>query len=205
MPDMRLDALPRPAGWNIPTGYPSWARWCLSESERIAEEISEKSELQRTGKLDVDQYLAEKRILVERAELHAHAAVLFAAMAVEAFLNFYGVVRLSERFFTDNIERLNPNKKLAVLLATTCKTLLDPNSEIVAVTGRLFDGRNHLVHPKTKEMADRVIRVPPDADYLGAPRQAIGSMSRFFELFVNYEPDSARDIQLMEMSSLTRQ
>ena len=65
-------------------------------------------------------------------EIHglSDSAVLFAAMAVESFLNFYGVVRLGEDFYSRNYERLGILQKLAAIVATCSGELLATDDEI---------------------------------------------------------------------------
>jgi hypothetical protein len=54
--------------------------------------------------------------LCRRRDRLSNAAMMFAAIAIEAFINFYGVYRLGERQFTRHVERLPIQRKLELLL-----------------------------------------------------------------------------------------
>ncbi len=54
----------------------------------------------------------------ENMQILSVSVEIFCCMSVEAFLNFYGVVRLGEEFFKRNYERLGITQKLEALLAT---------------------------------------------------------------------------------------
>lgn len=82
----------------------------------------------------------------------AAACLLFSCMAIEAFLNYYGVRRLGEPFFKRNVERIGITEKLAVVVAACCKKRMDENDTLPRAVRRLFDKRNSLVHPKTKDI-----------------------------------------------------
>lgn len=113
-------------------------------------------------------------------------------MAVEGFLNHYGVVRLGELFYQANYERLNPTQKVAALLATCCGVLPRKSDEIVQVAKRLFGRRNDLVHSKSRDL-ERSYRGGGRARVL--PQQlahdSITDMERFSTLFFEYDSDAA--------------
>jgi hypothetical protein len=120
------------------------------------------------------------------------ATVMYAAIAVEGFLNVYGTARLGEDYFRTYIERLGTEQKLVVLLAICTRRLVPNDAEIVRTLRSLFERRAALVHPKA--------RVPQDMEALQAAlkRQlyeskdavaAVEEMKRFFDLMVTYDSD----------------
>src|SRR2546426_9538898 len=101
-------------------------------------------------------------------------------MDLESFLNVYGVVRLGEAFYARHYERLGIGSKLAAILGTCCNTLLTPDDEISKVVSCLFEQRNALVHPKTREVKkgrrQSGPKLQPPRD---VARSAIQDMERF--------------------------
>lgn len=77
--------------------------------------------------------------------------IVFAAMAAEAFLNFYGVVRLGEADFNAHFERLGVVPKTRQLLHICDSLSLSNKDPIILAISALADKRNALVHPKAKE------------------------------------------------------
>jgi len=75
---------------------------------------------------------------------------LFACLAMEGFLNFYGVRRLGEPYYKAEIERLPIAKKLEKIFLTVFG---EPPSDLLAKSVlETFQLRNNLVHPKTQEI-----------------------------------------------------
>jgi hypothetical protein len=77
--------------------------------------------------------------------------VVFSAMTAEAFLNFYGVVRLTEAEFSAHFERLGIVPKLRQLLLVCDGLSISAKDPLVNKLASLASRRNDLVHPKTKE------------------------------------------------------
>jgi len=82
----------------------------------------------------------------------ASAAVLFACMSLEAFLNYYGVRRLGQNYYKRFVERLGVTEKIACIRSISSSILLEPDDDLVVRSRRLFDARNALAHPKTREI-----------------------------------------------------
>jgi hypothetical protein len=115
---------------------------------------------------DIDDVPKEFRgsyIQHETSDQHANveqtfvSAILFACMAIEAFINNYGVRRLGEEYFRKNLERIGITEKFSLLLLA-CHGLLTEKSDSPLVGLRaMFDTRNQLVHPKAKEFSFELI------------------------------------------------
>jgi hypothetical protein len=81
----------------------------------------------------------------------ATIALLFVCMTIEAFINHYGVKRLGEDFYKRNLERTGITEKLSLISFLCCNVKLEPKDDLLIKVRNLFDQRNQLVHPKTKE------------------------------------------------------
>ncbi|MBK1695415.1 hypothetical protein CKO09_11800 [Chromatium weissei] len=79
------------------------------------------------------------------------SSILFSCMTVEAFINNYGVRRLGETYFRQNLERLGITEKFSLLLLA-CQGIAIPSSDpTLLILRAMFDARNQLVHPKARE------------------------------------------------------
>lgn len=131
----------------------------------------------------------------EHAWALATAVEIYAAMSVEAFLNFYGVVRLGETFYRDNLQRVGVTEKLTLLLAMCDGVELERDSELWRTVRGLFDRRNALVHPKARELPG----YGEDGTPPPAPAQATSPVERataayrqmrtFYRGFPEYAPE----------------
>lgn len=82
---------------------------------------------------------------------------LYACMALEGFLNLYGVRRIGETFYQKNLERLGITEKLALIGACCSQWNIEEQPDVARDFRELFYARNRLVHPKTKEFGpDRI-------------------------------------------------
>jgi hypothetical protein len=123
-------------------------------------------------------------------------AQIYCAMAVEALLNFYGVVRLGESFYKRNIERIGMIPKLEILIGICDGKLLTKDAEISGVIRRLSERRNSLVHPKAKEFDLTKL-----SDNLGAGKaitdvqKSINEMKRFFVLFADISAEAKAAVE----------
>jgi hypothetical protein len=132
----------------------------------------------------------------DRDECHVLAVTteIYCCMAIEAFLNFYGVVRLGEEFYKRNCERLGITEKLEILLAACENVLLEKGSEISRLLRKMFDRRNSLVHPKTKELTHLSLEqeLSRSVDIVAEARQRVDELKRFVTLFAEYDEAALR-------------
>ena len=110
---------------------------------------------------------------------------IFACMAVEAFLNFYGVKRLGEEYYKRSIERLGISQKLETLIAICTQKLIDDKDEISTTVRRMFDRRNRLAHPKSREVFSKngKLVLPEFINHMEQAEQAVSEMIVFFNKF----------------------
>jgi hypothetical protein len=119
------------------------------------------------------------------------ATQIFACMAVESFLNFYGVNQLGEDFYKRNFERLSPNQKLEALIVVSVHLSLEKEDEICKVVRRMFDQRNRLVHPKAKQIeadSERIEIIFGTDNPVSDAKKMVGDMRLFFDLFRKLDP-----------------
>ncbi len=126
--------------------------------------------------------------LARKRDRLSDSVKVFSAMSVEAFLNFYGVVRLEQNYFDNHVEKLGPVPKLKRLFALCEGKALTDSEPIVIVLSRIAARRNRLVHPRTVEVASSAVsgigdRIPEIA------REAIADMDAFFVEFGRLDPD----------------
>jgi hypothetical protein len=122
----------------------------------------------------------------------ADTVVLLSAMAAEAFLNYYGVVRLGDEQFNQHFERLGTEKKLCVLLLVCDGLAVRFPDPLVAALRTVMERRNRLAHPKaeTREREltmDERLRDPlPESVAV-----VFDACTEFFRLFVDAVPRAA--------------
>ena len=116
---------------------------------------------------------------------------LFAAIAVEAFINFYGTVQLGSAHFTRTIERKPLDQKLLRLLHECDGIELPHDDELLKALSEVTSRRNALAHPKS---IDTDPNEPPEAR-CGPPipedaLHSVEAMRRFFHRFIELIPDA---------------
>src|SRR2546425_3198603 len=152
MTPTRIQPLTRSGSWALEGGYRRRARKCLDLLEERVQVWREQHPGVAKGgsRVSPDDFNA-----LDEIHLLSDSTVVFAAMAVESFLNLYGVIRLGETFYSHNLERLGTGQKLAAILGTCCSALITSDDEIAQVVTSLSKRRNELVHPKTQEVRSR--------------------------------------------------
>lgn len=203
MTDFTVQPISRSGGWDLETGQGDMAKWFLGQARTRAlqyeELLAANPDRKSADRATVHRFWR----LNDEARLCVQSAVVFSAMAIEAFLNFYGVVRLGEAFYSKNYERLGMVPKLCAIVATCCGVLLDNNSEIISVARRLSDRRNSLVHPKTREIPPERFGLPGKVLTLTLASDAVADMDRFLSLFVTVDPQATVAVAMLGGSSLT--
>lgn len=175
----------QPGAWVQEANYRFRAETCL----RLLDDLSSKSRA-ALAQLVGRRVPADVAAGVHEVQAVADAVVVFSAMAVEGFLNFYGVRRLGEEYYAANLERWDTTRKAAALVFHCTGTRPEPASALLLLTKAIADRRNALVHPKTME-AGTGRRLPDTESGIVAAGQAIEDMRRFFELFVAADPGAA--------------
>jgi hypothetical protein len=116
---------------------------------------------------------------------------IYAAMAVEGFLNFYGVLRLGQDVFDEHFERLGVVSKLRSLLLVCDQLDISRQDPLVMCLDKLATSRNALVHPKTKEVdADPQKHQRSSTKVPEVARECVANMEAFFDHFVHALPNA---------------
>jgi hypothetical protein len=116
-------------------------------------------------------------------------------MSVEAFLNYYGVKLIGEESYKRTYEKIGITQKLEILLAIHKKVNLPRNSEITKLLRKMFDKRNNLVHPKTKEISfDDLLQgnfgtLSSDKDIIAEAVNRVQEMESFYRYFQEIDPE----------------
>ena len=148
----------REGSWNSSYSSHYECAWlCLNEFEAILEILKEKEESLEGEANSIPLEFQSSFLMHHTDDLHTDAyraatsAHLYVCMAIEGFINFYGVKRLGETYYKRVLERVGITEKLMLLYLLCFDCKLDPNEDVVKSIRRVFDQRNALVHPKTKE------------------------------------------------------
>ena len=91
------------------------------------------------------EHFVELMLRTDRMSKHAIAAIVFQAMAVEAYANLLGMRLLGEKLFYRKYVGLSTSKKLAAVLQTAGKTL---PTDLMDRIERLVKKRNSFVHQR---------------------------------------------------------
>lgn len=175
--------------WTRVSGFRQMARNCAVLVERRDElrEMFDRA-LPSSRENDPNRRVAPAHLVLDDG-FWDDTAVLYSCLAIEGFLNDYGVRRLGQVFYARNLERLSPTQKVSVLIATCRHQLLPPDAPILATVRRLFEARNRLVHPKTVVRSD-FSEPGPSADSSPRAAEAIAAMESFFSAFEALDPDT---------------
>ncbi|MDA3883992.1 MAG: hypothetical protein PF638_00180 [Candidatus Delongbacteria bacterium] len=103
-------------------------------------------------------FVVEKNIDTEKLvnvadDVHKKAsiAIVFSAMAIEAFINEYGISNFSSSYFKNHLDNLNLISKLVLLPKLANKIELDKTGQVYQDVKWLIEFRNHLVHFRFKK------------------------------------------------------
>jgi hypothetical protein len=173
--------------------YPEYSRMLLDELIKLTAEIKAEWPLGAGSLHSGDVGHAELWKKVRRRDLLSDSVRIFTAMAVESFLNFYGVVRLGQTPFDLYIERLSQPKKLQALLEICDGISANRCLAITAIVSKIAQRRNDLVHPKAREVVCEITQADKDADSTpipGAALEAVQDMVTFYQQWTSLVPDS---------------
>lgn len=178
-------------GWFVDDRrYYQYCQALLSELEDVAAEV--KAQCPKTPSESVKQQEASPDLwrLGRRRDMLSDSVKVYSAMSVEAFLNFYGVVRLGQSYFDAHIERLGPVAKLKRLFLLCENINLADADTLVVLLDRIAKRRNRLVHPRTVEIDTQGSSVSGVGDKIPeVARDAVNDMIAFFEEFARRDPD----------------
>jgi hypothetical protein len=195
----RLDFKLRPhdtmVGWESnDEQYFMYAQELLPELELLSEKVKSQWPVAH------DQPIKNMRInypelkkLMEARNRASDSVCIYAAMAIEGFLNRYGVLRLGQTVYNKDFERLTLVPKLRMLLLVCDSIVLKDSDSLIVTLNSVAKTRNDLVHPKAKEISEKSLLTSPSrrqVPYLA--REAVDNMKLFFVEFTKAVPAASK-------------
>jgi len=182
-----------PGGWLTEAGhFHGYAIQLLAELESLVQSANSQSHIPLDQALKLRNTPPELWELYRRQRFISDSVRIYAAMAVEGFLNFYGVVRLGEEEFTCHFERLALIPKLRQLLLICDSISISNTDPLVKSLKDVAESRNSLVHPKTTEVRFDLPEQSSNSENIpDAARKSIMGMNTFFHEFVALVPEAS--------------
>ena len=172
--------------------YRAYAHSILAEHEEVCSKILDEWPGKSDGPLKHPAHHPHIQSLSKRRAQTSDTVRIYAAMAVEGYLNFYGVLRLGQHVFDEHFERLGLVPKVRALLLVCDQLDVDRSDELVTLLDRIAHSRNSLVHPKTREVTGSLATHRPTSVRMPeAAQEAVKTMEAFFAAFVRAVPQAA--------------
>jgi hypothetical protein len=197
----RLEFRVRPhdsqGSWESNDGrYRQYTHELLGDLECLCKEVTERWPVDPREPVRDESAHPELWKLARLRDRTSDSVRIYAAMAAEGYLNFYGVLRLGQAVFDDHFERLGLVPKVRRLLLVCDGVQIGKNDALVLLLDRLAQGRNALVHPKARELDGRPAQYRPTATKLpDVAREAARNMEAFFAEFLKAVPKAANHLQ----------
>ncbi|MDD2389231.1 MAG: hypothetical protein PHP23_05805 [Desulfobacterales bacterium] len=101
------------------------------------------------GETNIDH----EKLIKAASDVHDKAtiAIVFSAMAIEAFINEYGISNFSSSYFKNHLDNLSLVSKLVIIPKIANKLELDKSGQVYQEVKWLIELRNHLVHFRFKK------------------------------------------------------
>lgn len=177
--------------------YRAYAHELLVELEALHAEVLSKWPLEAGAPIHDPQSHPDLWKLTRLRDRTSDSVRIYAAMAVEGFLNFYGVLRLGQSVFDERFERSGLVPKLRSLLLACDALEIKKNNPMVLLLDSVAQARNSLVHPKAKE----VVGIVETHEGVGtkipeAARESVSNMEAFLEQFAQAVPLARRYVDV---------
>lgn len=115
-------------------------------SEMAIERYYQAKECYELLKTDMTTFIKNVVLL----QKHSIGTCVFAAMAIEAFLNDYAAACFGDDFFYDNLDKLSALSKFCLISKILFKIEVDKSQFYYGGLKRTFSRRNDFVHSKSK-------------------------------------------------------
>ena len=171
--------------------YRTYAREMLAELEGHCKAILDAWPSGASAVITDPAQYPQIAILARRRNITSDSVRIYAAMAVEGFLNFYGVLRLGQQAYDEHFERLGIVPKLRALLLVCDQLQIPKNDPLVLCLDKVAGSRNALVHPKTKEVTGATEHKSTSIKVPDAAQESVTNMELFFTQFAQAVPDAA--------------
>jgi hypothetical protein len=178
--------------------YRKYAHDVLAEHERLCREVVDNWPGDPTKPLNQNNAPPELWRKAKERDRTADVVQIYCAMAVEGYLNFYGVLRLGQRIFDEHFERLSLVPKLQRTLMFCDHVVLETNDQLLILLRRISERRNGLVHPKTREVGSDPSSFEPTSRTLpDVAQSAVADMESFFSEFLKSVPEASNHLSEM--------
>lgn len=186
----------RDGAWESNDGrYREYAHTLLAELEALSQQVIEAFK-EAGAPASADSNVQTIGRLRDRT---SDTTRIFAAMAIEGFLNFYGVLRLGQAVYTEHFERLGLIPKIRQLLLVCDNLDVPKNHPLCKYAEQVAQSRNSLVHPKAREvLGDPRSHKRSATPVPGAAREVVQAMEDFFAEFSATVPDAREYIDRLK-------
>lgn len=195
----------KPLSVRSPTTPGSWlvndkryfenAHMLLAELEVLVAEVNKGWPKALSEAVKEDETTKAHWRLARKRDLLSDSVKVFSAMSVEAFLNFYGVLRLGPVQFDRKLEFLGPVAKLKKLFELCDGVTLTDTDAIAQVLDRIAKRRNQQVHPVAVEVTVALASEDREGDKIpDVAREAVRDMVHFFQEFGKRQPNVAHHL-----------
>ena len=176
--------------------YRTYAHELLSELETLSQQVLVAWPANAGASISNPTDHPDLQALTRKRDRASDTTRIYAAMAIEGFLNFYGVLRLGHAVYDDHFERLGIVPKVRQLLLV-CDGLAISKSHALCVNAdAVAQSRNRLVHPKALEVVgDPRNHVRSDTKIPEAARKSAAAMESFFSEFISAVPAARPHIE----------
>jgi len=172
--------------------YRAYAHELLAQLEGLCTEVLRRWPAEAGATVTNESQHLELWKLARLRDRTSDTVRIYAAMAVEGFLNFYGVLRLGQQAFDEHFERLGVVPKLRTLLLVGESIDLPRNDPLVLVLDSVAQSRNALVHPKAREIVNEPSSDErPSTKLPEVAQEMVASMESFFQQFAQAVPPMA--------------
>jgi hypothetical protein len=171
--------------------YRSHARELLQELEMLCVEVQNQWPSEAGPAIENPELYPDLWRLCRLRDRTSDSVRIYSAMAIEGFLNFYGVLRLDHLVYDEHFERLGLIPKLRKLLLV-CDNLNIPKTDpLCTLANDVAQSRNSLVHPKALEVKTEPSKhIRSGTKVPDAAREAVAAMEEFFQRFASTIPES---------------
>ena len=118
--------------------------------------------------------------------------IVFSALTLEAYINHYGINRLSRNYFSSYLDKLDVLAKWLVIPRIVTGEKLDPGSNAMQDLSWLVSLRNRLVHFKSKTITVDEIK---ESDFLWHEdaERSVRTVKRVVSLLKRIDPKAETD------------
>ena len=171
--------------------YCEYAQLCLAELKEITQKIKDDWPIPQGETIRNPEEFPQLFMLTKKRDALSDSVMMFVAMAVESFINYYGAIRFGENDYQYHVERRGAIPKIKFILLKCDSVSLTDNDQLIKIVTKIARRRNDLVHPKTIEVEGYL----PAEDRLGpkipeAAQEAVEDMHIFFSEFILNVPDA---------------